>query len=384
MEAINITNSLNLDSNLIWPAVAFCASLLVSYFSYPVIIRVAKLKSLMADVNERSSHVVRTPNLGGVGIFLAINLMITFLGNFLGDSFLLNLLGAITIMFFVGLVDDLISIRPKSKLIGQIVASLYITLATNIRIENLHGLLGIHELPYLISIVLTVLLFITLINAYNLIDGVDGLAGIFAITANVFFAGFFYLNDNYAMFFLCFSIVGALTAFLMFNFSKKNKVFMGDTGSMIIGFLLAYQSVNFLSVDFSETLLLSNAKAPIYFLALFSFPFIDTVRVFFIRIKAGKSPFAADKNHIHHILLGYGLEHWKVTLTASVFTISIVAAISIFNELDINRMILVLGTMWMLSVLAISNFNLSILIEKLKFKRVPVKEINLNESEIIY
>lgn len=376
----NSSNNLNVDFGLIWPSIAFFTSLIVSYFSYPVIIRVSKLKKLMADVNARSSHSIKTPNLGGIGIFLAINLIITILGNYFGDSSLLNILGAMTIMFFVGLVDDLIGISPKSKIIGQIVASLYITLSTNIRIENLHGLLGIHELPYVVSIALTVMLFVTLINAYNLIDGVDGLAGVFAITVNVFFGAFFYFNQNYSMYFLSISVVGSLIAFLMFNFSKNDKVFMGDTGSMVIGFLLAYQSVYFLSTDFTGGVALLNAKTPIYFLALFSFPFIDTIRVFFIRLKAGKSPFAADKNHIHHILLGYGLKHWQVAFSIAMFTLTIIGGILMFNELSINKMFFALGLMWLTSALIISNINLATLIGKLQFERLKVRKVNFKES----
>lgn len=376
----NSTNNLNVDFGLIWPAIAFFTSLIVSYLSYPVIIRVSKLKSLMADVNARSSHSIKTPNLGGIGIFFAINLIITILGNYFGDSSLLNILGGMTIMFFVGLVDDLIGISPKSKIIGQIVAALYITISTNIRIENLHGLLGIHELPYVASIGLTVLLFVTLINAYNLIDGVDGLAGIFAITVNVFLGAFFYFNQNFSMYFLSISVVGSLIAFLMFNFSKKEKVFMGDTGSMVIGFLLAYQSVYFLSADFAEGVTLISAKAPIYFLALFSFPFIDTIRVFFVRLRAGKSPFTADKNHIHHILLGYGLKHWKIAFSVAMFTVTILAGTFIFNELGINKMLLTLGLMWLVSALIISNVNLASLINKLQFERLNVRQLNVKKT----
>lgn len=361
--------SFSIDFGLVWPSIAFSISLIVSYLCYPVIIRVSKLKRLMAKPNYRSVHSTKTPNLGGIGIFLAINLIITILGNYFQDEKLLNLLGAMTIMFFIGLIDDLIGVKPKTKLIGQVVAALLVILITNLRITSFHGLLGIYELPYIISVGATVLAFVTLINAYNLIDGVDGLAGSFAITATVFFGCFYYFNANFSMYFLSISMVGALISFLIFNFSKTDKIFMGDTGSMVIGFLLAYQGINFMTVDFNENFMLTSDKSPIYFLALFSFPLIDTIRVFFIRIKSGKSPFTADKNHIHHTFLDYGLKHWKISLLASIFTIFMVFGIFLFNELEINKQILALVAMWIFSAAIVRNMNLSVLLSKLKSRR---------------
>jgi UDP-GlcNAc:undecaprenyl-phosphate GlcNAc-1-phosphate transferase len=366
----------NIELGLVWASIAFSIALIISYLSYPLIIRVSNLKDLIPQPNHRSVHVNKTPNLGGIGIFLAINLTITFFGNYLGDEKLLNLLGSLTIMFFVGLVDDLISIRPKSKLIGQVIASLYIILITDLRIESLQGLFGIYELNYLISVIATVLIFIVLINAYNLIDGVDGLAGSFAITVSVFFGCFFYFNENYSMLFLSVSITGAIIPFLRFNFSKKNKVFMGDTGSMIIGFLLTYQAINFMSTDFSEAATFINSKSLIYFFAVFSFPLVDTMRVFYIRLKAGNSPFTADKNHIHHILLGKGLKHGEISMLVSAFTITMVFLVSVFNGLEINELAIILGVIWFFLAIVINNFGPSA--ELLKFK--TIKEISLGAS----
>lgn len=375
------TISFNIESGIVWALVAFSIAAIVSYLSYPVIIKVSNMKGLIPQPNHRSVHVNQTPNLGGIGIFLAINLAITFLGNYLVDNNLLNLLGPLTIMFFVGLVDDLISIRPKSKIIGQVIASLYLILITNVRIESLQGLLGIYELPYLVSVAASVLIFVVLINAYNLIDGVDGLAGSFAITISAFFACFFYFNGNFSMFFLSIAIIGAIIPFLRYNFSNKNKIFMGDTGSMIIGFLLAFQAINFMSTDFSETAMFVSSKSLIYFLAIFSFPLVDTMRVFYIRIKAGNSPFTADKNHLHHILLNKGLKHGEISMVVSVYTITMIASIFMFNELAINKQAIILGGIWFLSAILIDNLSLSGIILKLKSKTKSIKVINIANSK---
>ena len=251
---------------------------------YPAIIRISKVKRLAARPNHRSVHKVRIPNLGGIGVFVAINLIITFLGNYFEDDNLLSLLGAITILFFTGLVDDLIDMKAKHKLLSQIITTLAIVLLTNLRIHNFHGILGLYELPYFVSVILTVFGYVLIINAYNLIDGVDGLAGTYAITITSFFGIFYFFNGNDSMFFLSICIVGSLISFLVFNFSKKEKIFMGDTGSMVIGFLLAYQAFGFLSVEFNPAFLIQSSKAPVFILALFTFPFVDTIRVFVIRI----------------------------------------------------------------------------------------------------
>lgn len=347
--------------NYVLPLITFLVALIVSYKCYPIIMKVSKLKNLMAEPNQRDVHSIKTSNLGGIGVFFAIYIVIIFLGSFLEFTNLLSLLGAIMVMFFIGLVDDLIGMRPKSKLIGQIVVTLSIILLTNIRIVSLYGILGVYELPYLVSILLTVLFFITIINAYNLIDGIDGLAGLFAITVNILFAAFFYLNSNYFMCFLSVGVIGALISFLRVNFSNSKKMFMGDTGSMVIGFLLAYQAIMLLSTDLSTNFVSLEPKFIICILALFSFPIIDTIRVFFIRLKAGKSPFSADNNHIHHVLLSNGLKHWEISIISSIYTVFVVSIIFLFNNLEVNLMLLTLTSMWFLTIIVIDNLKLNFL-----------------------
>lgn len=359
MSAIPHAINISLDYGFFWPLIAFSLSILLSYLCYPVIIRISKAKRLMSKPNHRSVHRFKTPNLGGIGIFIAINLIITFLGNYFQDSTLLSLIGAITILFFTGLTDDLVGLKPKSKILCQVIASLSIIFITDLRITSLYGLLGVFELSYPFSIMLTVFFFVLLINAYNLIDGVDGLAGSYAIAVTMFFGLFYFANGNKSMFFLSISIVGSLISFLIFNLSKKEKIFMGDTGSMVIGFLLAYQAINFMSVDFNPNFMIQNTKSPIFILALFSFPLIDTARVFLLRLMKRKSPFTADKNHIHHVFLEYGLKHWKIAALISFYTVSIVFVVFIFNDLTINKQITLLMGLWVATVLFVNNLSLT-------------------------
>ena len=358
MNSLNSTINFSIDFGFILPLFTLSVALIVSYISYPVIIKVANVKNLMAEPNQRDVHSTKTPNLGGIGIFLAIYLVVTFLGNYFEGENLLNLSGAMIVMFFIGLVDDLVGVSPKSKLIGQILVALSIILMTDLRLESLYGVFGIYELPYVVSVMLSLLFFVTIINAYNLIDGVDGLAGTYAITITSFFGIFYFFNGNDSMFFLSICIVGALISFLVFNFSKKEKIFMGDTGSMVIGFLLAYQAFGFLSVEFNPVFLIQSSKAPVFILALFTFPFVDTIRVFVIRVLNGQKPFTADRNHIHHVFLDYGLKHWKISLVACLFSLLTVLGMFLFNELSINKQLMFLVCLWGTFILFVRNLKL--------------------------
>lgn len=354
MDIFEQTFSFSIYGGLGLSIIIFTFSLAISYLCYPVIIKISKLKNLMSEKNFRSVHTSQTSNLGGIGIFIAIYLAVAFFGNQFDNQNLIYLLGAISIMFFMGLADDLINLKAKSKIIIQFIATLSLIITTNLRIENLHGFLGIYELPFMLSVLLTSLFFLLIINSFNLIDGVDGLAGSFAITVTSFFGYNFYVNQNYSMFCLSIIIIGSLLSFLIFNFSKKNKIFMGDTGSMVIGFLLAYQAINFINIAFYETSILYSSKVLLFAVALFSFPLLDTIRVVFIRIKVGKNPLVADKNHIHHRLLECGLSHKKIALFTSIFTVITVSGIYLFQDLEVHRLTLILLTMWFLSAVFIS------------------------------
>jgi UDP-N-acetylmuramyl pentapeptide phosphotransferase/UDP-N-acetylglucosamine-1-phosphate transferase len=359
--------------------IIFIFSLVISYLCHPVIIKVSKLKNLMSEQNFRSVHTSKISNLGGVGIFIAIYLAIAFFGNQFQDENLTYLLGAISIMFFMGLVDDLIDLKAYSKMILQFLATLSLILITDLRIENLYGLLGIYELSFILSVTITTIFFLVIINSFNLIDGVDGLAGSFAIIAALFFGYNFYVNQNFSMFFISIIIIGSLISFLIFNLSKKDKIFMGDTGSMVIGFLLAYQAVNFINIDFNETFILSNSKVLIFALALFSFPLLDTIRVIFVRIKSGKKIFKADKNHIHHKLLEYGLSHRIIALVASIFTVAVVSGVYLFKDLEIHGLTLTLLTIWFLSAVMLDK--IKPLTNTLKMKTKVTNRNDLKEDK---
>ncbi|MEH6765921.1 MAG: MraY family glycosyltransferase [Aequorivita antarctica] len=329
---------------------AVIISFILAIKMFPAIICLANEKDLMAVPETRSMHTKKTPNLGGVGIFIAFSLSIMILGGLKSfEQFhieqLLLLLAAITIMFFLGVKDDLIGISPRKKFIGQAMASALVILLTDVRIHNLDGLFGIWELPYIISVVISLLVFVFIINAFNLIDGIDGLAGTIAIIASTVFGFFFMFQGDHILMLVSFILVGALLAFLRFNFSEENKLFMGDSGSLFIGFLLTYQSISFLGMNTSESIWFTIPNKPVLILAILSFPILDTLRVFIIRIRQKRSPFSADRNHIHHRLMDLGLSHKQGTLMVGLANLFVIVVAFLIRDFNINIQFLIIAVL---------------------------------------
>lgn len=295
--------------------VAFIISTVLVFLTVPPIVRIANAKKLYEPFEERKVHTRIVPPLGGVAIFIAFVLSTIIASDGLNFHSLKYIIAAVIIMFFIGLKDDILVISARKKLMIQAFAAVLLITMGDIRFTNLHGMFGIYELNYLPSISLTLFAMLGIINAFNLIDGIDGLASGISIIASSFFGFWFYLTGNYEFSIMSFALAGSLIGFFVFNvFGNKNKLFMGDTGSLIIGIV-----VSVLVVKFNELNLFAGkyavASAPAFSLALISVPIIDTLRVFAIRISLGKSPFAPDKNHIHHTLLNaFPGSHLRVTL----------------------------------------------------------------------
>jgi len=304
---------------IILSTIVACAT---SITAIPVIIKISRLKNLMADPGERSSHVTKTPTLGGVAIF-ASTLISYFLWENPDEGRLIHLsICAIVILFFLGVKDDILVLSPKKKMFVQVAVSGLVIILADLRIENLFGIFGVNEVPYFISLLLTVFVFIALINAINLIDGIDGLAGGIGMIAGGMFGLWFYLNGHYALACLAFSMAGSLLGFLRFNYSKTSKIFMGDTGSLLIGFMLTMFAIKFIQLNI-EYRFNPNASfsAPILAIIVLIVPIFDTLRVFIVRLKDKKSPFVGDRNHLHHILIDSGLSHFQSSVILCTFTL---------------------------------------------------------------
>lgn len=331
---MNILTSLN---SLEVAAVGiFLFSFLVSYLVLPGIIYVVKYRNLMDNPNERSSHSDRTPTMGGIAFYVSIIFTIFFIRFYDSDYMAINMVSGISMMFFLGLKDDLAGVNPSTKIIGQILGTLILFFGTGLHIRSLDNFLFINEIPFWFSIIFSCFIVMTIVNSFNLIDGINGSAAMVGIVIFACFSYIFYLSDN--NYYLLFSIlcIGFLLAFLRYNLSSKKKIFMGDTGSMVVGFIIGVLALKYLSLDpFELKKAHINPESKMWvLLAIVFIPFFDTTRVFIARtIRHGK-PFKADRNHIHHVIIDYvGLTHGKASLLLAFINLIIFAIILYFNTL---------------------------------------------------
>jgi len=302
---------------------AFIAAQILSAYSIPIIVSISKAKSLTSTPNHRTSHQNEIPTIGGLAIFSTLLIIsLTFI-NISGFSFLRenttmpalpSIIAGITILFFIGMKDDLLGISWQKKLAGQITAMLILSVIGDQRITNMQGVLGIHEIIYPVSILISVFIGVALINSFNLIDGIDGLASLTTIIASFTFGLNFYLAGDKEYAILCAVIIGTLMPFFYYNvWGTRNKLFMGDTGSLILGFLMTALAIHFNRIFFTPNGEYIKSVAAMSIGILF-IPIFDTLRVFTLRIISGDSPFHPDKRHIHHMLLDLDLSHLQASL----------------------------------------------------------------------
>lgn len=311
-------------------------SFLTAYWSLPSIIYVVKTKNLMDDPNKRSSHKEKTPTLGGISFFVSMVFTLSFLRFFdTEDHVGINILAGVGVLFFVGLKDDLTGVRPITKLIGQAAATIMLFLGTGLKISTLDGFLCITEIPYGVSILGSCAITMGIVNSYNLIDGINGSAAMIGIVIFGAFGYVFYDAEMYYYFLLSIMSIAFLLAFLRYNLSEKKRVFMGDTGSMIVGFLIAVLTIKFFSLDTTslESAVIAPANKVWVLLSIIFIPFFDTVRVFTTRtIRHGK-PFRPDRSHIHHVMIDYmGLSHARASMLLAAINLVIFLIILFLNN----------------------------------------------------
>ncbi len=268
----------------------------------------------MFDVpDERKIHKMHTPSLGGLGIFAGFVMTCLLSISFTIAPELQYFLAAAIVLFFLGLKDDILVISPIKKFIGQVIAAFLIIYKGGLQITSMHGFLGIYELPEMFSLLLTYFTIIVIINSFNLIDGIDGLAGSLGVMAAALFGFYFLRADLMPYAIMAFALAGSLIAFLIFNYHPA-RIFMGDTGSMLIGMVTAILAIKFINVAEMSGASSPVREAPAIGFTILLVPLMDTLRVFGIRIFHRRSPFIPDRNHIHHLMLDKGLSHTAITL----------------------------------------------------------------------
>lgn len=314
----------------------FFGSFLGSYYLFPKIITVAQFKKLNALPIGRSSHHTQTPNIGGLVFFIAMIFGVYLNQGWDHEDVGLSLVMGMVVLLFIGLKDDLMVASTSTKFLSQLGAIILVLFNPAFHIDTLHGFLGIDEIPIWVGISCAAFVMLAIINAFNFIDGIDGLAAMLAMVIFFYFGVFFFGMGLYLFASLNIVMIGSLGAFLRYNLSSDRKIFMGDTGSMLLGFLISCEVIGFFALE-SEFL----KRLPIYIqnihvisLAILIVPFFDSIRVVCIRLINRKSPFKADRNHLHHILIDhFNFSHAHASVLLANFTLIFAGLFFIISEM---------------------------------------------------
>lgn len=316
-------------------------SFIISFLAIPVVLQIAEQKKLYDIPDERKVHSHKVTSLGGVGIFGGFLLAaLLSIQGYLNPEFQYFFAAALVI-FFLGLKDDLVVLSASKKFIGQVVAASIIIHLGGIKLDSMHGLFGFDQLPEAFALALTYLTIIVVINSFNLIDGIDGLAASLGIMTMLIFGTYFYMVGFQAYALLAYSLAGSLIAFLIFNHHPA-KIFMGDSGSLMIGLINSILVIKFINVASDPAIAIPiDATAAIGF-SILIVPLLDTLRVFAVRIFKGCSPFTPDRNHIHHLLMNWGFGHAAITLLCVGINVGFVIFAYTFRSIGPTYLLLIM------------------------------------------
>ena len=322
----------NVEINLL---IAGVLGFVVNQFFSKKALIIAKRKELFAEVNHRSSHSTPIPAFGGISLFVVyVVASLTVVG--VGYT---HALGFVTLsaffLFMSGLKDDLMGTSARTKLLVQIGTAILVLFNSELMITHLSGFFGVGEINSIVGFLISIGFIVFIVNAYNLIDGIDGLAGIVAIIAFSVFGVYYYVNGLTPLTLIMVALIGGLVSFLTWNFaSEKRKMFMGDTGSLVIGFLLAINALVIVAQQpTNPDPFFVPQNAVIFILSILVIPILDTLRIIVIRLSNGQKPWVADRNHMHHLLLDKGLSHKQAT-----FCLGGLQVIAIVGYIGVNHL----------------------------------------------
>lgn len=345
---------------------AFLTALLITYFCIPPLIYFAISKKILDEPNYRKVHKEKIPNLGGAAILAGLVISFSLWVNTSFFSEFQFILISLLLLFIVGLKDDVIGISPLKKFIIQIIASFIVVYFGQIRIFHFYGIFGIEELSGSASIIFSMFVIIGITNAYNLIDGIDGLsAGLGCIACFVFGSWLFY-NGEQVYSILAFTLAGTLLAFLRYNIFPKAKIFLGDQGALVLGFLISLIAIKFIEINASR-FLNPVYSAPAIAIGILIIPIVDTTRVCIIRVLNKKSPFIADRSHIHHDLVNMGLSQGQTCLILFSINVIVIFEVILFRSLNTIPLLMIITLTTLIFIVVLEILTSRILGQK-KFK----------------
>lgn len=352
----------------------FLASFVIACLFIQKIIYVSNKKHLFDEpLEDRKIHIKKIPNLAGVAMFAAVLLTASIITAITPIAQLNYIFASSIILFSLGLTDDLVGVAPNKKILAQFAIALIITMLAGLRFTSFYGILGLQTMPYWLSIVLTSLFILLIINAFNLIDGINCLAGGIGFLVCCTFAICFWNMHQNGLMLLSASVAGCLGGFIYYN-KTPAKIFMGDTGSLCLGFLISLFAINF--IELNKINVISGIEpvyksAPAITFGLLIIPIFDSLRVFILRILAKKSPFSADRNHVHHRLLDLDLSHLQAT--GLLISVNIVAMAIVFSSRQLGNEILFLMVVAFIALFNVVSFK--ILEAKNKVRELGIKDL---------
>lgn len=315
-------------------------SLLAVRWVYFKILKIAKEKNLVDNPDARKLQKVPVPVVGGLAVFfgLLFGLLcgITMMNLFAGDigmfsgivslNRLLPIVLGMSIMLYVGCMDDIMGLSPKARFLIEILVILGLIYSSGISVDSLHGLWGIDDIPSVVAVPLTIFAGVGIINAINMVDGVNGLSSGLCITCSMLFGLQFFCIGDYVNAVLAFSVVSSLFRFFVHNvFGNQSRMFIGDAGTMVMGVLMTWFVMCSMH-DAGRGMILDYAYCPTAMVvAILSVPVADTLRVMTMRVFHGKSPFSPDKTHLHHAFVGIGVSHSITALSEILIDVTVVA-----------------------------------------------------------
>ena len=322
-------------------------SAITSYFLNKYIYGIFSNNKILDPITSRSSHRSKATRSGGLSVFLSICVCFAIASS--TNILVVNpyaLLGII-FMALTGVADDFFNVRYREKFFLQIFSGI-ILLQAGYEINSFHGVFGVYELPEWVATTVTLFVYIIIVNAINLIDGLDGLASLLLIKFFVVVGGVVMVGtSDMALFFPI--AIGALLGFLLHNFSSVSKVFLGDTGSLFMGSVMAF-FVFYIMDSSSQIVIDAYISRPLFCVLLLIYPLTDTLRVILLRSYKRMSPFVADRIHLHHRLADKGYEHWEASLLIFCLSISLLSInLFLFQYIGLVLCVLVSLTLMLLS-----------------------------------
>jgi UDP-N-acetylmuramyl pentapeptide phosphotransferase/UDP-N-acetylglucosamine-1-phosphate transferase len=351
---------------------SFFSAFVVTLITIPPILQLVKKYSLYDVPDYRKEHKIPIATFGGVAIWagMVTSLMLWF--SFSSQATIISFMFSLVVLFSLGIMDDLKNLSARYKLVIEIGLATIMAIAGT-RITTFNGLFGINELPLSAQYTFTILAIVGITNAFNLIDGIDGLAGGLGFMSLITLGIFLTLCGDKNMALIAFALAGGLLAFLYFNFNPA-RIFMGDTGSLVLGFVVAIMCIRFMQVNNT----IANPivpHAPVFALGIVLIPVFDTLRVFSLRMWKGKSPFSPDKTHIHHLLTNSGFSHGFAAKLICIIHAFILMEVYWLKDIRQEWTLFFLALAMIVFVLALKHLSV---LKKTQFPRKRLEDYELN------